>query len=119
MKNNNVFYAISLVLLFGSCNKGLNLPNEFNQAQNSVKEGIWVTRNDSTNIITIQQYISGDKNGNFIMIRGDGSVFKKGQYRKGKKHGRWITYTTSNVISSEIRYNNGVVVQTKLYNLSW
>ncbi|MBL57599.1 MAG: hypothetical protein CMP61_10445 [Flavobacteriales bacterium] len=60
-------------------------------------------------------YRKGMKNGlwSYYFKNAPGTVRLTGNFKEGKKHGKWIFYDKNETVRSIIKYQNGVIVESK------
>ncbi|MFH1005633.1 MAG: toxin-antitoxin system YwqK family antitoxin [Bacteroidota bacterium] len=114
------YYDDGTIKSFGTYNNGFlegevkyyfpgNIISVEGHFQHSVKHGKWTYYNrDGNIIINIENYNTGLLEGEFAeWYEKDGKPKSKGQFKKGREDGKWITWFANRNVQIEIEYKLG------------
>ena len=116
--NNTVDYVFSKItgtiiifILIASCNKNIIIKGiDINKTENGKKNGLWFSYNDSTKIMTFENFSNDSLHGPYYQYNSDGELIVKGHYYYGKKHRKW------EFKSGHFKYRKGKFIKGTIYN---
>ncbi len=118
-RSSLLMLGASCLLLCSACST-VELPiAPFNHTGTAGKTGLWITAEDSTDMVCVQHYRADRLHGDYTTYFPSGALAISGGYRKGRRHGRWTQYRPSGEVSSIRVFRRGKLRRMVLYNLSW
>lgn len=79
----------------------------FGKKKNLLKEGRWKEYNKRAVLISVGQYLHGNKHGHWLEYYDTGELMLEESYEDGVLHGRFATYHPNGNLMSEGMYRRG------------
>lgn len=113
-----IIYAIIILLLLSpACQRGILINEQnINRIENNLKQGVWVTVDDSTKMITFEKYQNDCLNGICCIYYPNGNIAAKGTYHDGAKNGYWRNYDINGSLVGKRKFRKGKLINTTMFN---
>ncbi|MEM6264769.1 MAG: hypothetical protein AAGI38_19810 [Bacteroidota bacterium] len=119
MKSLAPLIIIAAVILISACSTTEDLSNPINQSGQMGKNGLWITQDDTTGMLTVQYFRHDINHGIYTRYHTNGFIAVKGKYKHGKKVGLWKYYLNNGSPTNAVRFRNGKRVWGRHYNPRW
>lgn len=111
---------LSASILLAACQSHLVYKSQdINRMENNKKEGTWITIDDTTEMISIENYSGGVLNGHYVKYHTNGVIAIEGAYKDGKEHGKWKYCLNDGAVMSSRTYRKGKITKMVMYNFDF